>query len=280
MEDGPTMDRTIEKVADGFDFPEGPCFDANGDLYFTQCGSGWITRIRGGVAEDYVHSGSTPNGAVFDEDNILWIAEAGTKQLLRYDGEELVEIAGEWDGRPLQSPNALVFAPDGSIYMTGPGGSSAETLIGVIYHIERDGAVEVVADGMCFPNGLALTADASRLLVAETGRQVILAFGVRADGGLDGPEEFAATPGGVGGDGVAFDVEGNLYVAHFGTGEIPVFSPDGELIERLPAGGEKPTNVAFGGADMMDLYVTEVATGAVYRLRPGVAGLAPFCDPR
>lgn len=274
------MDKTIEKVAGGFDFPEGPCFDANGVLYFTQCGSGWITRIRGGRVENYVYSGSTPNGAVFSEDNVLWIAEAGTNQLLRYDGEELVEIAGEWDGKPLQKPNDLVFAPDGSIYMTGPGGSNAETPIGVIYHIERDGAIEVVADGMCFPNGLALTADASRLLVAETCRQRLLVFDVRDDGGLDGPEVFAQTPGGVGGDGVALDVEGNLYVAHFGTGEIPVFSPDGRLLDRLPAGGMKPTNVAFGGADMMDLYVTEVETGAIYRLRPGIAGLVPFCDPR
>ncbi len=274
------MDRAIENVADGFDFPEGPCFDADGELYFTQCGSGWITRIRGGVAENYVHSGSTPNGAVFDETNTLWIAEAGTKQLLRYDGEELVEIAGEWDGRPLQSPNDLVFHPDGSIYMTGPGGSNAETPIGVIYHAQRDGRIEVVADGMAFPNGLALTADASRLYLAETGRHQVLIFEVRDDGGLGEPEVFAETPGGSGGDGMALDVEGNLYVAHFGVGAVPVFSPDGELLERLPAGGEKPTNVAFGGADMMDLYVTEVETGAVYRLRPGVAGLVPFCDPR
>ncbi len=274
------MDRTIEKVADGFAFPEGPCFDANGDLYLTQCGNGWIARVRGGEAEEYVHTGRAPNGAVFSEDNVLWVAEAGTNQLLRYAGEELVEIAGEWGGKPLQKPNDLVFAPDGSLYMTGPGGSGAENAIGVIYHVQRDGAIEVVAGGMAFPNGLALTADASRLLVAETSRRRILVFDVHPGGALEGPEVFAETPGGVGGDGVAFDVEGNLYVAHFGTGEIPVFSPDGELLEKLPAGGMKPTNVAFGGEDMMDLYVTEVETDAVYRLRPGIPGQVPFCDPR
>ena len=111
------MDRTIEQVADGFAFPEGPCFDAKGDLYVTQCGNGWIARVRGGVGEEYVFTGKAPNGAVFSEDNVLWIAEAGTNQLLRYDGAELVEIASECDGRPLRKPNDLVFAPDGSIYM-------------------------------------------------------------------------------------------------------------------------------------------------------------------
>jgi len=119
------MDRTIERVADGFAFPEGPCFDAQGDLYVTQLASGWIARVRGGVVEQYVHTGEAPNGAVFSEDNLLWIAEAGTHQLLRYDGVELAEIAGECEGQPLRRPNDLVFAPDGSIYMTGPGGSIA-----------------------------------------------------------------------------------------------------------------------------------------------------------
>lgn len=180
------MDRTIEQVADGFAFPEGPCFDANGDLYLTQCGNGWIARVRDGHAESYVHTGKAPNGAVFSEDNVLWVAEAGTNQLLRYDGHELVVIADECDGQPLRKPNDLVFAPDGSIYMTGPGGSSAETPIGVIYHARRDGAIEVVAEGMAFPNGLALSADAARLLVAETSRQRILVFEVRGDGSLEG----------------------------------------------------------------------------------------------
>ncbi|MGC9320190.1 MAG: SMP-30/gluconolactonase/LRE family protein [Armatimonadota bacterium] len=274
------MDHSIELVANGFDFPEGPCFDAAGDLYFTQCGNGWITRVSGGQVENYVNTDGTPNGAAFDEENVLWIAEAGLHKLMRYDGEELVEIAGEWDGEPLQAPNDLVFHPDGSIYMTGPGGSNAEMPAGVIYHAQRDGALEVVAEGMCFPNGLALTADAQRLYVAETSAHRILVFGVRDDGGLDGPAEFAPTPDGVGGDGMALDVDGNLYVAHFGAGEIKVFSPDGELIEQLPAGGEKPTNVAFGGPEMDELYVTEVESGAVYRLRPGIPGLNPFCDPR
>ncbi len=274
------MNPKIELIADGFDFPEGPCFDREGVLYFTECGSGWITRVAGGEAAGYVHSGSTPNGAVFDESNILWIAEAGTNQLLRYDGQELVEIAGEWDGKPLQKPNDLVFRPDGTIFMTGPGGSNAEQPIGVVYHVTREGDLRVVADGLAFPNGLALTADASQLYVVETCRQLVLLYDVRADGGLDGGEVFAEMPGGVGGDGMALDVDGNLYVAHFGMGEIAVFAPDGGRIDTLPAGGEKPTNVAFGGDQMRNLYVTEVATGAIYRLQPGNEGLRPFCDPR
>lgn len=274
------MNPEIELIAEGFDFPEGPAFDADGTLYITQCGSGWITRIAGGETQDYVHSGSTPNGAAFDETNVLWIAEAGTNQLLRYDGEELTEIAAEWDGEPLQKPNDLVFHPDGTIFMTGPGGSSAEKPIGKVYHVTRQGDLRVVADGLAFPNGLALTEDASRLYVVETSRNLVLVYDVRDDGSLDGPEQFAEMPGGVGGDGMALDVDGNLYVAHFGMGEIAVFGPEGGRVDTLPAGGEKPTNVAFGDDDMRGLYVTEVETGSVYRLEPGVEGLLLHCDPR
>ncbi|MFP4250968.1 MAG: SMP-30/gluconolactonase/LRE family protein, partial [Armatimonadota bacterium] len=118
------MRSAIELVAEGFEFPEGPAFDVHGTLYITQCANGWITRIAGGETGDYVNSGGKPNGLAFDEDGVLWIAEAGTNQLLRHDGEELVEVAAEWEGEPLQKPNDLVFHPDGTIFMTGPGGST------------------------------------------------------------------------------------------------------------------------------------------------------------
>lgn len=274
------MNHDIERVVEGLGFPEGPCFDADGVLYVTQMDEGAVSRIIDSTVEEYVNTGGKPNGAVFDRDGVLWIADAQLGTLIRYDGEQLTEIVSQWEGDPLQAPNDLVFHPNGSILMTGPGGSSERTPVGKLYHVQRDGALDISAGGIAFPNGLALTADARRLYVAETSAQRILVFSVDGDGNVGGPDVFAATPGGVGGDGVALDVEGNLYVAHFGTGRIKVFSPDGELLDALPAGGERPTNVAFGGEDMMDLYVTEVETGAVYRLRPGVAGLMPFHDPR
>jgi gluconolactonase len=274
------MDPQIELIKEGFDFPEGPAFDADGTLYITQCGNGWITRIAGGESDDYVNSGSTPNGLAFDEDNTLWIAEAGTNQLLSYDGDELTEIACEWDGEPLQKPNDLVFHPDGSIFMTGPGGSTEDTPVGKVYHVTRDGVLRVVADGLAFPNGLALTEDAAQLYVVETHRHQVVVYDVQDDRSLDGPELFAEMPGGVGGDGMALDVDGNLYVAHFGMGEVAVFDPEGTRMDTLPAGGEKPTNVAFGDDDMRGLYVTEVETGAVYRLEPGAEGLMLHRDPR
>jgi len=275
------VNQTIELMADGFGFPEGPCFDAAGDLYFTDGGSGWIEKVgRDGTVEHFVNTGGGPNGAAFDSDGTLYICEARNSQILRYEDGELIVFADSFEGEEFRAPNDLVFHPDGSIYFTDPGGSNEENPIGRVYRIERDGTVRLLVEGYAFPNGLVFSADASLLYLIETSRHRVLVFEVGDDGGLSAQRDFAETPGGTGGDGCCLDVEGNLYVAHFGAGQVAVFAPDGEEIDRLPAGGQKPTNVAFGGPDMQELWVTEVETTSIYRLRPGVEGLRPFRDPR
>ena len=77
---------------------------------------------------------------------------------------------------------------------------------------------------------------------------------------------------------MAFNVVGNLYVAHYGGGDVIVLNPKGELIERIPVGGHHPTNVAFGGPDRRTLYVTEVETGSVYRFDTDHPGLPLYGD--
>jgi len=271
----------IERIAAGLQFPEGPCFDAQGRCHLVECDGGCVTRIgSAGKVDRLFPTGGIPNGLAFDSSGAMWIAEAGLGKLLKYSEGTLTEVVGEYQGAPLRRPNDLCFHPAGWIYMTGPGGSNAETPVGVIYRIEQDGAIEVVAEGMRFPNGLVLSPDAALLYVAETCAQRLVVLEVRSDGSLSQPEEFAPTPGGVGGDGICLDAEGNIYVAHYGAGRIPVFSPQGELLDSLPAGGMKPTNVAFGGDALDELWITEVETGAVYRLWPGTVGLKLFSDPR
>ena len=74
-------------------------------------------------------------------------------------------------------------------------------------------------------------------------------------------------------DGVKVDVAGNLYVC--GPGGIWVLSPDGEKLGLLEL-PEDPHNLAFGGEDSRDLYVT--ALTSVYRLHTAVPGITPFTE--
>ena len=77
-------------------------------------------------------------------------------------------------------------------------------------------------------------------------------------------------------DGMAFGADGNLYVAHFGSGYVQVVAPDGAIVTSLPAGGINPTSVAFW---QDSLYVTEGNSGSIYRLDIGVREQPPFTRP-
>jgi gluconolactonase len=81
---------------------------------------------------------------------------------------------------------------------------------------------------------------------------------------------MTAAPGEDAIDGIKVDLEGNVYVC--GPGGIWLLSPDGDELGliRLP---EAPHNLAWGDGDRRGLYVT--ALSSVYRLRLGVAGVAP-----
>jgi gluconolactonase len=74
-------------------------------------------------------------------------------------------------------------------------------------------------------------------------------------------------------DGLALDDQGNLYVAHYGTGHVLVLDPEGRLIKTLPAGSVSVSNLVFGGEDNKELFITGGSggfdePGFVYRLKP------------
>ncbi len=74
-------------------------------------------------------------------------------------------------------------------------------------------------------------------------------------------------------DGIKVDLEGHLYVC--GPGGVWVLSPAGERLGLLEL-PEDPHNLAFGGSDSRDLYVT--ALTSVYCLRTAIPGITPFTE--
>ncbi|MDQ4137587.1 MAG: SMP-30/gluconolactonase/LRE family protein, partial [Actinomycetota bacterium] len=117
------------------------------------------------------------------------------------------------------------------------------------------------------PNGLAFSPDERVLYVADSGWIVdrsaprhIRAYDV-VDGTCQNSRVFAEVRPGVP-DGFRVDVEGRVWTSS--EDSVQVFSPDGELLERIPV-PEKVGNLCFGGADGSDLYV--VASSSLYRIR-------------
>jgi gluconolactonase len=79
-------------------------------------------------------------------------------------------------------------------------------------------------------------------------------------------------------DGMCLDAAGNLYVAHYGMKQVQVLNPAGQLIRRYGGGNTTTSNVAFGGPEMNQLFITggigkEAGEGGLFRLDLGVKGL-------
>jgi gluconolactonase len=207
---------------------------------------------------------------------------------LAADGTMLKPASKECDGKPLRGPNDLTLdVPNGGFYFTDPGGSGIDNLIGTVHYVDRAGVTHLIDDGLAFPNGIVLTPDGKKLLVAESQKNRILQYEVTGPGKVGERKLFANLPakeessGQIDNqpDGICLDAEGNLYVAHYGMKQVQVLDPKGKLVARYPGGNLTTSNVAFGGPNMNQLFVTGGlgteggGKGGVFRLDLGVKGL-------
>lgn len=186
-------------------------------------------------------------------------------------------------GDPFEYHNDLCFGPDSKPYMTDSGfftddpasggaiRSDWKTLKmdGQLYRIAPDTmAIETLDDDLSLANGLGFGPDGD-LYVAETVGGRIYRYAWQ-DGHLGQRYEF----GNVlvernaedlrGPDGLAFDVDGKLYVASYGQGDVTVLGQGG-VLQRIGSPGMQPTNVCFGLFGEKTIYVTEYEKGAVER---------------
>jgi gluconolactonase len=147
------------------------------------------------------------------------------------------------NGEPLGRLNDLIADGNGGAYFTSGGA----------YHVSADGVVTVVEDENIRSNGIMLSPDGRTLYV--TNRTEVLAFDVARDGSTSNRRTFGTLDGDDGGDGMAIDAEGRLYVTA-NTG-VHVFSPGGEHLGLIPT-YRRPITVAFSGPDKRTLYVPQL----------------------
>lgn len=268
--------RKVSLFATGFKFPEGPALDRNGNLFAVNVDSGDISKISPeGEVKTFVNTGGAPNGAKFHANGDLYVADRQKGIIAISPDGKIRVIVDHYQGKKFYGPNDLIFDSKGNLYFTDPHGSSAESPFGCVYRFSSSGELTCLASGLAFPNGLVLSKDEKFLFVADTRKNRILRYV------FNPPFRsyiFSQLSGGWGPDGLAFDVAGNLYVAHYGGGDVVILNLKGEIVERVPVGGGHPTNVAFGGPDRKTLYVTEVETGSVYRFETNYPGLPLYGD--
>lgn len=256
-------------------FTEGPVFDNEGNLYVSH--GAFISKIApDGTVSVWAETGS-PNGHKVLSDGTHLVCDT-TILHLAANGRVLGTAAETCGPYPTRATNDLTIDPKGGFYFTDPGVISEGALerpIGRVCYAGPDGKTRLVAEQLSYPNGIVLSQDGHSLIVGEFGKNRILRYPILAPGEVGEMRILAELPDdGVGGlmgpDGMAFDTDGNLYVAHFGTAKVRVISPDGQLLESIPGGNQNISNLTFGGARMQDLYMTgsgpTFKPGVIYRL--------------
>jgi gluconolactonase len=266
----PNLTAGPEVFVKGFEAPEGPSFNRQGHLFFVDFRAGRIYRVAPDRQVEVFVEGGIPTGTKFHRDGRLLVCD-GARGLIAVEPDGQVSVlADEYAGQPLHGPNDLTISPQGDVYFTDPRGSSLDSPTGDVYLYRADGSLELLDGGYALCNGIAVGPGGQTLYMSETYTWRIYRFALGDDGRFAGREIFAQLEGGLGPDGMAFDVEGNLYVAHWGKGCVAVLAPDGVLLGELPTGGMKPSNLAFWEEA---IYVTEVEQGQVVRLQVGVPGM-------
>lgn len=289
----------FRKIALGIDRPE--------DVVVGRDGRVFASDHRCAVAEIHADGsftrlgprGGAPNGINMDREGRILIANFGIYDgeagpLQRFDPatgthETLLEAV---DGKRLTSANYPVMTADGTIWCANS--THAETWPkaldgrpdGFIFVLRPDGSSAIVAEGLKFPNGLALSADERWLFCAQTSAADVMRFEILPGGRLGPGERYGPVLGRLAAtdghpdlgytDGVGLDAEGNLWVCLPADNKVVAITPSGavETVIHDPSGEtvNHPTNVIWGGAELKDLYIGSIRTDYVLQARSPVAG--------
>ena len=277
----------VERIFTGCRWAEGPVwFGDHRCLLWSDIPNDRIMRwdeTTGGVTVFRSPSNYT-NGHARDRHGRLVSCEHLTRRVTRteHDGSITTLVDG-FDGKPLNGPNDVVVASDGSVWFTDPGYGSMSNYEGreaalelptAVYRLDPDGGVaEPVIVDLDRPNGLCFAPDESLLYVVDSGSapRSIHTYDI-ADGTVGDGRLFAEmSPGGA--DGIRCDSDGNLWAACSG-GEgndgVHVFASDGTRIGQIDL-PEICANLCFGGVARNRLFMA--ASQSIYALYVNTTGV-------
>lgn len=286
----------IFKLAEGFQFTEGPIWVKPGYLLFSDPNANTIYKYEpdgklsvfkknsgysGKDVAEYGQPGS--NGLTLDAQGRLTINQHGNRRVVRMEKDgQLTVLADKFDGKRLNSPNDLVYRSDGALFITDPpfglpkfyDDPRKQLPFSGVFSV-KDGNIKLVSSDLKGPNGIAFSPDEKYLYVGnwDPEKKVVMRYDIDAQGNASNSKVFfdmTKAPGEDAIDGIKVDQKGNLYVC--GPGGIWVISAEGKHLGTIKA-PKNPHNLAWGGADGKTLYIT--AQNTLYRMPLNIAGVRP-----
>ena len=281
-------DATIEKLAGGMMFTEGPVWVKGNvpHLLFSDIPANIIYRWAEGDTEasvfyDRMYRGEPrdaflgSNGLILDREGRLLACEHGNRRISRMVDGEWEVVVDNYEGKKLNSPNDAAWHPNGWLYFTDPpyglveqdDDPSKELDFNGIYRLNyANGELELLNKEQTRPNGIGFSPDSMTAYVAnsDAANKVWMAYDVNDQGRFENGRVFydvtAVEDPGLP-DGLKLDTNGNIYAT--GPGGVWILSPDGTHLGTIRP-DEVPANVAWGD-EGSTLYMT--ARTGLYRIK-------------
>jgi gluconolactonase len=283
----------IEKVASGFQFAEGPMW-REGRLWFSDLVGNKMYAIApdgkmqlmiddsGGLSNVPAGSFQGSNAMVTDEDGSVLMCQHGLRRIVRLDKNlHMTPFLDKFEGKKFNSPNDLVFSPDGSLWITDPPFGLAgkdkdpakELPFNGVFRYANGKLTAPIKD-LTNPNGIGFSPDGKTLYVSNSGPKMFLVkYDVAANGTVSNPIkliEYPDQPNNEVPDGLKVDSLGNIWSS--GPGGIRIFTPQGKVLGQIKL-PEVAANIAWA-SDGKTMYIT--GSTSIYRIKLATAGKMPL----
>jgi sugar lactone lactonase YvrE len=251
----------LQCVLDGGRYFEGPRWHA-GRLWFVDCMERTLLSLSPS-GERELHAkfdDDTPCGTAILPDGRLVVLTMYRKRLMTYaDGR--LSLYADLSGIAAGTIDDMIIDELGRAYvgdlgfdMPPPPDRGAP---GRIILVMPDGAARVVAEGLRFPNGIAVSVDNSRLVVAEMDGACLADYDIEPDGSLKFRGRFGSMKSP---DGICLDQEGAVWVASFEEDAFIRLDVGGCELQRIEVPGRRALACVLGGPERRTLFCLGAAT--------------------
>ena len=263
---------------------EGPVWDGKG-LIFTDGRSNRLLRYDPSTNQTDIFFNHTegPNGLNFNSKGELFGCEQKGRKIVKYQGTGKKTVVDKLNGKRLSAPNDLAIDNNENIWFSDQIGnvdSKPSLSFSCVIKAEVNSRGEYEAKRMTYdctsPNGLIFSKDYSRLYVAQSDfngnqRRQLRSYELDKNSNLISHQVLHDFGPHRGIDGMALDIEGNI-IATCGwevSGPGPmicVFDENGRILMSVRTPCMRPSNLAFGGKNLKDIYITSLE-GHLYRVK-------------
>ena len=252
-------------LADGYTFPEAPRWHAGlGHYVVSDIDRGQVFAVTPDGRRRLLYQGPDwVSGTAFEGDTHLLVTNARSRTLvrIRLDAPDakvetvasLAEIAPYGVNDMVRTPSGACFVDTVSFDFVAYARGEIAAKPSVLARVGPDCVVSVGTPQVNFPNGLVVTPDGGRLLVADSLDQCVYAFELGLEGTLGKRTIFASLPGEIP-DGMCMDASGALWVANHG--RVARVAEGGAILDEVDMGSTLATACMLGGPEGRTLLIT------------------------